>query len=682
MQTPTWYLNRLSRMSAAEMAWRLRARLRLRADQVAWRLRQRAQKDTSTVPFEVDGGAILPDLGGESELPLCGESRSALIDAADRLLAGRMDLFDRRNVEVGESIDWNFEYKANRPTPRCFAGAIDYRDYAVTGDCKWVWEVNRHHHLVVLGRAYRVTGDRRYAAHVAGQLEAWMDACPLDTGMNWRSPLELGVRLINWAWAVELVRPSGCLEGDLGASVATSAAAQARDISRKYSRHSSANNHLVGEAAGVFVAACYFKAMPDAQKLRRDAQAILEREIVAQTYADGANREQAFGYHLFVMELFTVAAVCARHAGCDFSDAFWDRLRALYEFAAAMLEAGSAVDYGDCDDAYVLELSSPRRDAQAHLATGDALFGTSTRASAGGPPLERVLWLLGARAAASLAARAYEPADTLTSRAFPDAGIYLLQRGSLREATDVRVFVDCGELGMGSLAAHGHADALSIAVRAFGADVIVDAGTYDYFTYPEWRDYFRRTAAHNTIEVDGADQSEPLGPFMWGRRAITRCLRWEGGAGGVVEGDHDGYMRLADPVRHRRRVVLPADDGEIEIQDVLTARARHDVTLRFHLASGCVAKLAGPGCVEARFATGVMTLTLDPAFEVRLTCGELSPIRGWTSTGYHQKQESPTIEASTTVDGNRTWVTRLRLQSSSSTVRRGRGTTQAIGACR
>jgi len=107
--------------------------------------------------------------------------------------------------------------------------------------------------------------------------------------------------------------------------------------------------------------------------------------------------------------------------------------------------------------------------------------------------------------------------------------------------------VDCGELGLGAIAAHGHADALSLALRAFGTDVLVDPGTYDYFTHRAWRDHFRSTRA-TTRSRWTAGQSEMLGLFLWGARARARCLRFEPAPGGgelVVE--HDGYARLADP---------------------------------------------------------------------------------------------------------------------------------------
>src|SRR5690606_18145054 len=104
---------------------------------------------------------------------------------------------------------WNYEYKAQRPTPLIRSPRIDYRDYAETGDCKFVWEPSRHQHWVVLGRAYRLTGDAHYAQEVIDQLESWSQACPFGYGMQWRSPLELAIRLIQWVWALELIRPSG-----------------------------------------------------------------------------------------------------------------------------------------------------------------------------------------------------------------------------------------------------------------------------------------------------------------------------------------------------------------------------------------------------------------------------------------------------------------------------------------
>ena len=107
----------------------------------------------------------------------------------------------------------------------------------MTGDCKLVWEPNRHHHLVVLGRAYRATGDVRYAQAVVEQLQSWLDQCPFGHGMNWRSPLELAIRLINWVWALDLIREAGLLTGRAAARAPLHAAwLHLWEIARKFSR--------------------------------------------------------------------------------------------------------------------------------------------------------------------------------------------------------------------------------------------------------------------------------------------------------------------------------------------------------------------------------------------------------------------------------------------------------------
>jgi hypothetical protein len=531
-----------------------------------------------------------------------------------------------------------------------FAPAIDYRDYSVTGDAKLVWEPSRHHHLVVLGRAYRATGEVRYAEALVRQLESWWDACPFGRGMQWRSPLELAIRLINWVYAIDLVQPSGLVSGRFRERLLHSARLHVWEVSRKYSRGSSANNHLIGEAAGVFAAASYFTALDPGERLAREAQAILAQEIHAQTYDDGGGREQAFGYQLFVLQFLLVSGVIARARGEDFPAAYWKRLETMLAFVAALTEAAdSAPFFGDADDGYVLDLGR-RADARALLSTGAALFGRSDFAAIARELAEDTRWLLGrsgADAFAAAAGGADEP--VLASRALPDSGLYLLQSGTRDRSDAVSVVLDCGELGFGAIAAHGHADALSFTLRAFGGDVLVDPGTYDYFKHPDWRTYFRSTRAHNALEVDGLDQSVIEGPFLWGARAESRCVAFAPSArGGEVTAEHDGYRRLDDPVVHRRRLRL--DGRTLEIHDALEAAGPHAVALYFHLAEDTEATVAGSR-VEIRLPRGRAVLELDQALAVTAVRASESPILGWVSRGYHRKAPATTLVARADVRG-------------------------------
>ena len=139
---------------------------------------------------------------------------------------------------------------------------------------------------------------------------------------------------------------------------------------------------------------------------------------------------------------------------------------------------------------------------------------------------------------------------------FADAGITLL-RTSGGQAPEIWCRCDGGPHGFLSIAAHAHADALSVEVRYGGVDILADPGTYCYHGEPAWRSYFRSTIAHNTVELGGQNQSSDGGPFLWLRHANAREIDVRD-VGDVAEwtAEHDGYLSLDPPARHRRSVRL------------------------------------------------------------------------------------------------------------------------------
>jgi hypothetical protein len=115
---------------------------------------------------------------------------------------------------------------------------------------------------------------------------------------------------------------------------------------------------------------------------------------------------------------------------------------------------------------------------------------------------------------------------------------------------------------------HAHADALSIVLSIEGRPLLIDPGTATYTMDRGTRDRFRSTAMHNTVVVDGRQQSEPLGPFHWHARADARPVLWRrAGPMGleVVEGEHDGYL----PLLHRRGVLRIPHGPWVAIDHVL-----------------------------------------------------------------------------------------------------------------
>lgn len=646
-------------MSAGEIVWRVRSLISANLDLIripqGWYPKLDVSDSLTSAGFK-PGFDCTPahDGFGDSrrEEPFLQWERR-LIASAETIMANRISFFDLVDQDLGEPVDWHRDFSAGKSSPRKLSNLLDYREFASAGDCKLVWEPNRHHQFVVLARAWRVTGDRRYAEKVVELMCHWIEENPFGYGMNWKSPLEVGIRLINWVWAIDLIRDADVFSDSEWKAVLGSIYLAMWDTQRKFSRGSSANNHLIGEVAGVFIAASYFAAMPNAERWRIASQQILEREIIAQSFADGCTREHAFGYQLFVLQFFTVSLLAAERTGNAFSPVFNERLHTMYRFMADICaDTGRPPNYGDADDGYVLDLGERPSAAKHLIAVGGHIFDDQEIIQVDNS--ETAFWLLGEASLACIIRR-----QRLASTAYKEPGYFILRAGQEPDAVPVRVFFDCAELGFGAIAAHGHADCLSFTVAVGGREFLVDSGTYDYFTYPEWRDYFRSTQAHNTVTVDGESQSESLGPFIWGQRADATLIAWHEDNEFIrVTGEHSGYSRLADPLVHRRSVALFRASRKIEIRDLFSAKEAHTVQAHFHVAPGCAVERLSDSVVAVSDGSSRLRIrSNDGAMQV-LEASDTNR-RGWISNGYHRREPSQCIVIEARIDGDSDILTRI-----------------------
>jgi uncharacterized heparinase superfamily protein len=209
---------------------------------------------------------------------------------------------------------------------------------------------------------------------------------------------------------------------------------------------------------------------------------------------------------------------------------------------------------------------------------------------------------------------------------------------------EVFCLCDAGPLGFLSIAAHGHADALSFTLSVGGRPVIVDAGTYVYHADKAWRDYFRGTPAHNTITIDGVDQSQSGGIFLWTLKAVTRVLEWKPSeAGGRLVAQHDGYTRLPGQPLHRRSIELT--DRRLLIADEVDGQGTHDIEWRLHFHPDCTVSLNAGRCL-VDCGGGRIELTLDATLQWRIESGGIRA--GWFSPAFNVKTPCPTLIGSTT----------------------------------
>jgi hypothetical protein len=269
----------------------------------------------------------------------------------------------------------------------------------------------------------------------------------------------------------------------------------------------------------------------------------------------------------------------------------------------------------------------PPADATPSLAVAAALLNRPDLAM--GPATEEVFWMTGAAAEPSGDAPR-PPASIL----FPDAGYAVIRTRRLHAIIDVGPH---GFLNGG----HAHADALSLTLAVDGQPFLIDPGTGAYTIDPGLRDRFRSTALHNTVVVDGRNQSEPHGPFHWTTRTDARLLHWvTTESADYAQGEHDGYS----PMRHRRTVLRVGD--LILVEDRVTGSGEVPLTLHWHVQPDWAISQSGD--------TLAATHPAGPSVLVASTGGPLSVARaeeggvGWLAPIYGQVIPGCTLRQSMT----------------------------------
>uniref|UniRef100_UPI00278BE10D heparinase II/III family protein n=1 Tax=Streptomyces sp. KL118A TaxID=3045153 RepID=UPI00278BE10D len=290
---PGWYLRRLSRMGPREIGGRVSDAVRRR--------RWRSAPPTCPRPPDARFTAVLP-AGTLAAVP--PEAAKRLVAEADRLMAGHVEYFGVDRDDLADP-DWWYDPKTERRAPWGYAFDVPYRNEDAVGDIKQIWELSRHQYLTVLAAAYAITGEERYAERVAEHLRSWWAANAPLRGVHWISGIELGIRLLSWVWIRRLLDAwpgaSGLFEKN---PVAINQIwHHQRWLAAFPSRGSSANNHIIAEAAGQAAAACAFDWFPASARWRDGALRSLERHLRSNTFPSGLNRELASEYHGLVLEL-------------------------------------------------------------------------------------------------------------------------------------------------------------------------------------------------------------------------------------------------------------------------------------------------------------------------------------------------------------------------------------------
>ena len=527
--------------------------------EVLWRLSQKNIQKQEEKKFSNSRIDVTSEVFNEKNLSLEAhperlflniENSSYSLNTVIHLLAGaNYEEYKRR---------WNAGFQTENTWPDTFSYKLEYKQRDDIGDARTNWELNRHFQFALLAKDYTASGDEWYLSELELLFNDWNENNSFLHGISWTSVMEVAIRCSNWCYAYGFLSyakaPKELLERlRIGIINMTDY------IANHYSRFSSANNHLIVEAFAIGQSGVLF----DHKEWIDLALNLLTRELPLQNYNDGVNKELSLHYQSFYMEAMglMLRLLVKNHIAVPLS---WKpMLKKMCQYVADCIgKYGEVIVFGDDDEGKILDLKGGKIDHYKYVLQ---LLGILLDEKyINGEITETINWLFNKDEIVR-----YENSPKYSSEQY---SIYKEGGNSILQSKDKEVLigVDHAALGFGSIAAHGHADALSFQLFYQGKPVFVDPGTYIYHCDLKSRNEFRRTRNHNTVCIDGNNQSEMLGAFLWGRKAKSELVSCEQENGSIkLVMDHDGY----NPVKHSRTLKFDGD-RRLRIIDRLSPSAR------------------------------------------------------------------------------------------------------------
>lgn len=619
-----WYLNRLKTMSVAEIPYRIGQVVQLNYE-------KRFPKHTLPhIPQYSIAKPILPQTDF----------------SAIEVQVSQVWVFGQKLDYSKKTINWHRDIFSGKTFPLEFAKTMSIRKDPELS-AKNVWELNRLQFLPQLAINYQITSDQNLLEQFISLNESWIDANPYLYGINWYSNIEINIRLINWFFCWEILK----VEELSGENKAFDRFVNEKWIPviyqhcqysyRNPSKYSSANNHLISEYSGLFISASKWK-FKESDKWLNYARKGLEREIVRQ-HSNGINREEAAEYIQFITDFFLISWIVGESTRNQFSDSYRKTLKEIMDYIFHLTDIkGNFPQYGDEDDGKVVCFSNEPyyNNFKSLLSSACILFHDHKyRQKSAGYDLKNQI-LFGDKGA-ELFENLKESVNTSVSAFYQEEGHFIFKKQQAQK--EIYCHFDAAPLGFLSIAAHGHADALSLILNINGIPVFIDSGTYSYHVVKEWRNYFVSTMAHNTICIDSQNQARQVGDTMWLHHykcevlSVMQTEEFES-----VKASHNGYKN----VKHIREVcfIRKSDTFIIEDELEITDGEEHECTILFHMHPDMVITKISSNKVLLAHPSGIkLSLTIEGFDEITFIKGQENPIIGWYSESFMQKEPTTVI---------------------------------------
>lgn len=641
-------------MSFPEIIYRVQYKIRVEADKQLYRFRSGASSVTTERDlyrlYALSRHATTGNLQAWTD-----KARLPLLDSAASFYNNRLNIFGIE-YDFGDRTDWHLDPKTSNRWPLTFWSEVNIRGGSKIGGPKFVWEANRLYGLPILGMAYRQSGEEKYADKICALLNDWTTANPYPFGVNWTSGIELTIRVANLVWGLSFLEGYIFSEMDKE-NINRFVWSHGRHLYRYPSKYSSNNNHAIAEAFALFLIGVYFPVFPEAGRWLTFGKKVLEREVARQILPDGGSYEYTTTYLSFVFDFFLLFKIVCDKNRIEYTPLVDKRLEQSCEFISSLMDKnGNMPNIGDQDSAVLVNFGLDNHDNfQSILNTGAILYNRPEFRRNNFPDLKTRI-LLGDQPEREKNQQ-IKP-NPNKNRLFRESGIAVV-----RGEVNGKEFVFTGNatsLGMPPLYAHGHLDALSFTLSLNGLEFLVDPGTYLYHSGGKWRRYFRSTAAHNTVRINGQDFTEQVADFMFGKPyRITENSLQEEGSMVIWRAGHDAYQRLQEPLLHERRVIFDLPSNIVTINDELHCDGGYFVEQFLHFHPYCRVALENGVAEVVRDDTG-FSMQLDEGLEVVSFKGSEKPLSGWYSKAFNQIEVTTTLVCRAHLKGDKTLKTTIK----------------------
>lgn len=594
------------------------------------------------------------------------ESVEWTCNQATEICHHNFDLLGSGPTALGQTIDWNRDFKSGYIWPRIYHKEIHCKDYTKGYDVKVPRELSRFQHLVVLGKAYWYTGNETFASEFVHQVDHWIEENPPSIGVNWQCTMDVAIRIVNWIWGFYFFKDAKAVNNDFVIRFLKSCLVHGRHISSNLEwSENGTSNHYLSDLVGLLFLGLTFPEFKESNHWLELGTAELLNELEKQIYDDGMDYEASTAYHRLVLELYYSSMLLSRLNGREWPRQTCERIHRMFSFVKGIIKPDGFIPQMGDNDSGRLQILAHQEDLAGSylLPIGALLFNDRSFKLKGVRFPEEAFWLFGPDSAESYALMtAGEDIQNLPSCHFENSGLYVI-----RSKRNYLISM-CGSNGQNGNGGHAHNDKLSFELQIRGRDVIVDPGTYLYSGDCHKRNLFRSTHYHNTVVVDGQEINhfDPAKLFQLKDSSRTENVIFSRkGDKQEFIGKHEGYLRLEPPVIHERHIIHDETTECWAIHDSLAgpSQSPHDLKLYFHFAPKCFVERTGEdisratGTLEEYFGAIIPSnscviyrLQIDHVV-IKIVVGASTSLRvslekGWVSPAYGVKKEAPVLVAS------------------------------------